>query len=174
MKLPQSSCDISRPTKQGGHVHHHLPYAVFIHPTAHKMKRRTWTWAPAPGACFSIQTYFFIPLCWFPAHLIGVIKGSLLNFNESAHEAARDLTLRSAPRHGVTVLTENRDSPSTYNEVTKYYLFNRRIYGLAHPKLNRAQALTLRLLQTGTYPCPRSLTCFILRHIYGALLQGLW
>ncbi|KAH9383470.1 hypothetical protein HPB48_024979 [Haemaphysalis longicornis] len=47
-------------------------------------------------------------LCWFPAHL-GVIEGAPLNLNESAHAAARDLTLRSVPRHGVTVLPENRD-----------------------------------------------------------------
>ncbi|KAH9364543.1 hypothetical protein HPB48_013608 [Haemaphysalis longicornis] len=57
-------------------------------------------------------------LCWFPAQL-GGIEGAPLNLNESAHTAARDLTLRSAPRYGVTVLSENRDSPSAYNEVTK-------------------------------------------------------
>lgn len=45
-------------------------------------------------------------------------------------------------------------------------------FGLPHPKLIRAQELTLRLLKTGTYPCPLRLNGFILRcysQVCGAL-----
>ncbi|KAH9374854.1 hypothetical protein HPB48_022646 [Haemaphysalis longicornis] len=98
-------------------------------------------------------------LGWFPSHL-EMIELAPLNLNESALEGARDLTLHSALRNGVAVLLESRKSPSTYNEVTKYYLFNHKVYGLPHPKLNSAQALTLHLLQTCTYPCPWRLNMF--------------
>ncbi|KAH9375734.1 hypothetical protein HPB48_009943 [Haemaphysalis longicornis] len=45
------------------------------------------------------------------------------------------------------------DAPATYNEVTKFFYMSRKVFAAPHPKLNRAQAVSLRLLQTGTYPC---------------------
>lgn len=96
-------------------------------------------------------THHFI--CWFPAHQ-GQIEGVPPNLNESAHGAARDITYRASPGQLGDDSTENRDTPSTYNEITKYFYLARRIYSLPHPRLNRAQALTLRLLQTNTYPNP--------------------
>ncbi|XP_077529144.1 uncharacterized protein LOC144141464 [Haemaphysalis longicornis] len=91
---------------------------------------------------------------WFPAH-VGSLAGAPPNLNESAHEAARDLTDRassvrradSPPPYG------HRDAPATYNEVTKFFYMSRRVFPPPHPKLNRAQAVSLRLLQTCTYPC---------------------
>lgn len=91
---------------------------------------------------------------WFPAH-VGSVEGAPPNLNESAHEAARDLTdrassIRSAdtpPPYG------HRDAPATHNEVIKFFYMSRRVFPPPHPKLNRAQAVSLRLLQTGTYPC---------------------
>ncbi|XP_075734566.1 uncharacterized protein LOC119182143 [Rhipicephalus microplus] len=97
-------------------------------------------------------------LIWFPAH-VGQVQGALPNLNESAHEAARALTDRagSGQRLGNNGVAENRDAPVTYNEITKYFYLARRLYPLPHPNLNRPQALTLRLLQTDTYPNLRSL-----------------
>lgn len=96
-------------------------------------------------------THHFI--YWFPAHQ-GQIKGAPPNLNESAHGAARELAHRATLDQSEADSLENRDTPSTYNEITKHYYLSRRTYFVPHPRLNRAQALTLRLLQTNTYPNP--------------------
>lgn len=84
---------------------------------------------------------------WFPAHL-GPKIGDVPNLNEAAHEAARALTDRAAsPDH-----SENKDAPTTYNEITKHYYLQRREFSTPHRMLTRAQAVTLRMLQTDTYP----------------------
>lgn len=89
---------------------------------------------------------------WFPAHL-GQVPGALSNLNEIAHDAARALTDRTATgQPHLAGLDTNRDAPITYNEITKHFYLERRIFPPPHPKLNRPQALTLRLLQTHTYP----------------------
>lgn len=69
-----------------------------------------------------------------------------------AHRSARDLTLRDATYSGRDHPRENRDPPSTYNEVTKHFYLDRRIYSTPHNKLTRPQAITFRMLQTNTYP----------------------
>ncbi|XP_072142434.1 uncharacterized protein [Dermacentor andersoni] len=91
---------------------------------------------------------------WFPAH-VGSVEGAPPNLNESAHEAARELTDRassarstdSPPPYG------HRDAPATHNEIIKFFYMSGRVFPPPHPKLNRAQAVSLRLLQTSTYPC---------------------
>ncbi|KAH8032110.1 hypothetical protein HPB51_023220 [Rhipicephalus microplus] len=89
---------------------------------------------------------------WFPAHL-GQVPGALSNLNEIAHDAARALTDRTATgQPHLAGLDTNRDAPITYNEITKHFYLERRIFPPPHPKLNRPPALTLRLLQKHTYP----------------------
>lgn len=94
---------------------------------------------------------------WFPAHL-GRVPGAPPNLNEIAHDAARALTDRAVPgQPHLAEIETNRDAPITYNEITKHFYLGRRIFPPPHPKLNRPQALTLRLLQTDTYPNPAKL-----------------
>lgn len=89
---------------------------------------------------------------WFPAHL-GRVPGAPSNLNEIAHDAARALTDRAVTgKPHLAELEANRDAPITYNDITKHFYLGRRIFPPPHPKLNRPQALTLRLLQTHTYP----------------------
>lgn len=52
---------------------------------------------------------------------------------------------------------QNRDVPSTYNEITKHFYISRCIFPPPSPKLSRPQALTLRLLQSESYPNPHIL-----------------
>lgn len=95
-----------------------------------------------------------IEIRWFPAHL-GVVDGTRRNLNEVANEAARGLSSRALQdRAAYTSHGEHRDRLLTYNEITKHYYLSRREYPLPHGKLCRAQAVTLRLLQTRTYPSP--------------------
>ncbi|XP_054925944.1 uncharacterized protein [Dermacentor andersoni] len=93
-------------------------------------------------------------LTWFPAHM-GSIMGGPTNLNELAHSKARGLAFRD---HGELqrrpAVVENRDQPTTYNEIAQHFYLGRRDFPVPHKKLNRAQALTLRLLQTGSYPNP--------------------
>ncbi|XP_072144985.1 uncharacterized protein [Dermacentor andersoni] len=95
---------------------------------------------------------------WFPAHL-GRIPGTKPNLNETSHDAARALTDHAGtpgqPR--LDELEANRVAPVTYNKITKHIYLGRRLFPPPHPKLNRLQALTLRLLQTDTYPNPATL-----------------
>lgn len=92
-------------------------------------------------------------IIWFPAHM-GQIEGAPPNLNESAHRAARGVVDRVATGWRDAEVMDNRDPPSSYNEVTKHFYMGRRRYPPPHRKLNRPQALTLRLLQVGAYPNP--------------------
>lgn len=67
-------------------------------------------------------------ICWFPTHL-REIEDAPPNLNEMAHRSGRDLTLRDATYSGPDHPSENRDPPSSYNEVTKHFYLDRRIYG---------------------------------------------
>lgn len=94
-------------------------------------------------------------ITWFPAHL-GSKVGGLSNVNELAHSQARGLTCRAGtcaaqPEESAPSL-HFRDILSTFNEVTKHYQMGRRRFPLQHEKLSRPQAVSLRMLQTGTYP----------------------
>uniref|UniRef100_L7M053 Uncharacterized protein n=1 Tax=Rhipicephalus pulchellus TaxID=72859 RepID=L7M053_RHIPC len=95
-----------------------------------------------------------IEIRWFPAHM-GSVDPSRTNLNEVANAAARGLTIRALrDQDPNNMQEENRDRLLTYNEVTKHYYMNRREFPVPHAKLNRSQAVTLRLLQTRTYPNP--------------------
>lgn len=102
---------------------------------------------------------------WFPAHM-GQVDEARVNLNEVTNDLARGLACRA----GQSRVTnhdhygETKDSLLTYNDITKHYFMERRQFPLPHPKLNRAQAVTLRLLQTGTYPTP-----YIMNKIHPAL-----
>lgn len=87
-------------------------------------------------------------ILWFPAH-VGAIERVPLNLNESAYEAAHGFTNRAAlgsadspPGHW--------DAPITHNEITKLFHLATRVFPPPHPKLNKPQAVTLRLLQTNS------------------------
>ncbi|XP_042147322.1 uncharacterized protein LOC121836480 [Ixodes scapularis] len=91
-------------------------------------------------------------ITWFPAHLDSKID-SLTNLNDTANSRARALTLRAgkdADLQGGYV--ELKDILFTFNEVTTHYRMGRRTFPPPHGKLSRSQAITLRMLQTRSYP----------------------
>lgn len=92
---------------------------------------------------------------WLPAH-VGSVKGVALNPNQSAHAAARALTDRAALEMGDDHIaddgTGHKDTPTTHNEIAKYYYMVRRVLPPPHSKINIAQVVSLRLLQTHSYP----------------------
>lgn len=89
-----------------------------------------------------------ITLVWIPAHA-GDVHPHLTNLNEVAHSVARGLVNRAGDSAGVPA---ERDRLTSYNDITKAFYLERRTFPTPHHKLNRAQATTLRLLQTNTYP----------------------
>lgn len=101
----------------------------------------------------AIDTHY---IYWFPAHL-GSLDDIPMNPNESANSVARELTDRAAFTYGFDSAgfeNQQRDTPTTYNEITKHYYLGRREFPPPHSRLNRAQAVTLRQLQTQSYYSP--------------------
>lgn len=47
---------------------------------------------------------------------------------------------------------QHNDPLLTFHEITSHYRLSRRAYPLPHPKLDRSQSITLRMLQTGSFP----------------------
>ncbi|KAH9372250.1 hypothetical protein HPB48_012052 [Haemaphysalis longicornis] len=92
-------------------------------------------------------------IVWFPAHM-GDLGGGQRNFNESAHEAARGLSSRAPSQPPPSPQRAFKDQLQTYNELTKHFYLNRREFALPHKGLNRAQSVTLRMLQTDSYANP--------------------
>uniref|UniRef100_L7M155 Tick transposon n=1 Tax=Rhipicephalus pulchellus TaxID=72859 RepID=L7M155_RHIPC len=91
-------------------------------------------------------------ITWFPAHL-GQNLDSLTNLNDIAHSQARVLTLRAGGEAlSLCRVQEFRDTLFTFNEFTKHFYLERRVFPPPHKKLTRPQAMTLRMLQTNSYP----------------------
>lgn len=93
-------------------------------------------------------------IIWFPAHTEAGLD-SVTNLNEVAHSHARALTLRagsdtSSP--APEAVLDFRDALLTFNDVTKHFKLGRRAFPPPQRKLSRAQEITLRLLQTQSYP----------------------
>lgn len=78
----------------------------------------------------------------------------MANLNEIAHARARELTYRAGQPGGSSDsnLAVFRDVLLTFNEIIKHYQSGRRVFPLPHAKLSRAQASTLRMLHTRSYP----------------------
>lgn len=97
-------------------------------------------------------------ISWFPAHIDASVNPLGCNPNEQAHRIARDFTYRavrgSQARNEVNI---HKDPLCTFHEIVSHYRLGRRKFPPPHPKLNKPQASTLRLLQTRSYPTPRSL-----------------
>lgn len=101
-------------------------------------------------------------ITWFPAHMGKDVHPVIPNANELAHARARELSHRdgqSASNFGDGI--RQLDSLLTFNEICKNYQLARRSFPLPHPQLSRAQSVTLRMLQTGTYPSPLVYSKFI-------------
>lgn len=89
-------------------------------------------------------------IVWFPART-GQIEGALSNLNDKVHRAARGVVDRVATERRDDKVLDNQDPPTTNNELCKNFYLRRRKYLPPRSKLNRPQALTLRLLQVGAY-----------------------
>ncbi|CAN7939139.1 unnamed protein product [Ixodes hexagonus] len=87
---------------------------------------------------------------WFPAH-IGQVSEKHRNGNETAHARARELTDRAGDGRP---WYSTKDRMTSYNEITKAFRLARRTFSPPNDKLDRAQAVALRQLQTCTYPNP--------------------
>lgn len=84
----------------------------------------------------------YIALSIAPLHFTGVCD---INFYRCS----------SFNKKGITALhIEYRDQLYTYNEITKHFYLGRREFPLPNKKLTRSQSVTLRLLQTNSYPNP--------------------
>lgn len=94
-----------------------------------------------------------ISLTWIPAHA-GTVHPHLPNLNEVTHSIARGLVNRAGDTGDEL---DTRDNLTTYNDLVKAFYLSRRTFPPPHPKFSRAQATTLRLLQTNTYPSPARL-----------------
>lgn len=128
---------------------------------------------PEPGAQTRLQ--------WFPAHM-GEVSEKHRNGNETAHARARELTNRAGDGRP---LFSTKDRMTSYNEITKAFRLARRIFPPPSDKLDRAQAVAFRQLQTRTYPNPahyhrmypelyRTNTCKICRKEVATLAHMLW
>ncbi|KAH6933484.1 hypothetical protein HPB50_015535 [Hyalomma asiaticum] len=93
-------------------------------------------------------------ISWFPAHVEG-IDG--VNPNASAHTFARECTNRAGGGEASGGNIDLRKDPlTTFHEITTNYKLSRRRFPLPNARLNRAQGITFRLLQTDTYLFPRT------------------
>ncbi|KAH6923408.1 hypothetical protein HPB50_001047 [Hyalomma asiaticum] len=91
-------------------------------------------------------------ISWFPAHVEG-IDG--VNPNASAHTLARECTNRAGGGEASGGNIDLRKDPlTTFHEITTNCKLSRRRFPLPNARLNRAQGITFRLLQTDTYLCP--------------------
>ncbi|KAG0418435.1 hypothetical protein HPB47_004863 [Ixodes persulcatus] len=89
-------------------------------------------------------------LLWFPAH-VGEVSEEHRNGNETAHARARELTNRTGDGRP---WYNSKDRMTSFNEITKAFRLARRTLPPLSDKLDRAQAVALRQLQTRTYPNP--------------------
>ncbi|KAH6931462.1 hypothetical protein HPB50_024467 [Hyalomma asiaticum] len=109
------------------------------------------------------------------------------NPNEEVNRLARELTRRAADNDAYEGERYEdlscKDQALTYHEITSHYRVLRRTFPAPHPKLNEAQALTLRRLQTRTYITPSTLhrvdpdtppTCSLCDHPYCNFEHMLW
>ncbi|KAG0436899.1 hypothetical protein HPB47_017709 [Ixodes persulcatus] len=85
-------------------------------------------------------------LLWFPAH-VGEVSEEHRNGNETAHARARELTSRTGDSRP---WYSSKDRMTSYNEITKAFRLARRTLPPLSDKLDRAQAVALRQLQTRT------------------------
>lgn len=93
---------------------------------------------------------------WFPGHEGINVQPGVPNGNELAHNLARDLTCRGGSRSGSLAGDTNthREPLLSYHEICSHYKLFRKEFPSPHSALNKAQQLTLRLLQTHSYPSP--------------------
>ncbi|KAH6936074.1 hypothetical protein HPB50_013063 [Hyalomma asiaticum] len=99
-----------------------------------------------------------IHITCFPAHT-GCLAGlSPCNPNEEVHRLACELTNpAAAAASSGRVYSDpqsDKDPVITYHELTSHYREGRRLFPAPHPKLSRAQSITLRQLQKRTYITP--------------------
>ncbi|KAH8010036.1 hypothetical protein HPB51_024386 [Rhipicephalus microplus] len=85
-----------------------------------------------------------ITLTLIPTHA-GPFHPRLQNLNEVTHSLAQGLVNRPAATGDEM---DTRDNLTTYNDLVKNFYLRPQAFPPHHPKLNRAQATTLRLLQT--------------------------
>lgn len=95
-------------------------------------------------------------ILWFPAHTPD--PTGEVNPNEAAHNVARGLTFRAmtdvGPSSESSDVWEWEDRMTTFNDITKHYKLQRRVYPPPHLKLNRSQSVQWRQLQTRSYKSP--------------------
>ncbi|KAH6926924.1 hypothetical protein HPB50_023759 [Hyalomma asiaticum] len=119
---------------------------------------------------------------------MGSLAGlSPCNPNEEVHRLACELTNHAAAAASLGRVysdpQSDKDPITTYHEFTSHYRESRRLFPAPHPKLNRAQSITLRQLQTRTYITPAVMhrinpgtppTCPFCDHAHSNFQHMLW
>ena len=124
-------------------------------------------------------------LSWFPAHMGKDVHSQQPNLNETAHDRARELTRRDdqSATEELGPDIQFNDPLLTFHEITSHYRNNRSQYPLPHTKLERAQAVAFRMLQTRSYLSRGRLShyntditpqCPDCRELYCSLSHMLW
>ncbi|KAG0444972.1 hypothetical protein HPB47_008545 [Ixodes persulcatus] len=91
-------------------------------------------------------------ITWFLAHLDSQLD-FLINLDNTANSRPRALALRAGKDADLqNGFKEFKDISFTFYEVTKHYQMGRLTFPPPHGKLCRPQAITLRMLQTRSYP----------------------
>ncbi|KAH9364745.1 hypothetical protein HPB48_014878 [Haemaphysalis longicornis] len=91
-----------------------------------------------------------LSIVWFPAHR-GDLGAGQRNFNESAHVAARGRISRAPSQPLPSQHRAFKDQLQIYSEIMKHLHLNRREFALPNKGLNRAQSVTVRMVQTDSY-----------------------
>lgn len=142
----------------------------------------------APEAARILQTRKYTGshyLSWFPAHMGKDVHPQQPNLNEMAHDRARELTRRDdqSATEELGPDVQFNDPLLTFHEITSHYRHNRSRYPLPHSKLERAQEVAFRMLQTRSYPSRGRLShynsdinsqCPDCTEVYCSLAHMLW
>lgn len=86
-----------------------------------------------------------IVIVWTPGH-------ETLAGNLAAHAAAREHSLRATSLGDRAPADTDEGVPKRYTDILAHYRLGRRTYPPPHPTISREDAVTLRQLQTNTFP----------------------
>lgn len=131
-------------------------------------------------------------LKWIPAHMGENEEEPDCppNWNEKAHLAARELTIRgwehpSLNSGGADIAQNDKDRMLTFHDILTHYKKQREVHPPPHEKLDRSQEVDWRRLQTRTYQNPVHLNriypkqfpdpgCSLCKHEYADIEHILW
>lgn len=92
-------------------------------------------------------------ITWFPARIGSDVIPGRPNPNEITHKRAQGFICRGDQENSNGLKQLEFGEPLvTFHEITSHYRDIRRVFSSPNHKLNRAQSITLKMLQTDSYP----------------------